>query len=238
MSDDRTSLSHIAIIMDGNSRWAKERSVSRKKGHQRGAEVAKNITLACRDMGLDYLTLYAFSSENWNRSKKEVSDLMGILRYYIRYEFSKLHKENIRIVVIGDRARLDPDIQKDIESCEETTKSNTGLTVCLALSYGSREEIAHAVRHVANQVAEGIVDPSMITADDIAGYLYTASFPDPDLLIRTSGESRISNFLLWQLAYTELFFTDTLWPDFSKEELSAIMANYQMRERRFGGRID
>lgn len=222
--------------MDGNSRWAKENGLPRKAGHRRGAEVAKIIAKAARNAHVKYLTLYAFSSENWNRSEEEVSDLMGILRFYIRHELMKLHEENIRVQVIGNRDRLDKDLQKDILTCEQKTANNDGMTVCIALSYGGREEITQAVCAIAKKVEAGILHPSSISETDIEQHLYTHTIPDPDIFIRTGGESRISNFLLWQLAYTELFLLPTYWPDFTAEHLNEVIDAYHQRERRYGGR--
>ncbi|ARJ65439.1 di-trans,poly-cis-decaprenylcistransferase [Magnetospirillum sp. ME-1] len=225
---------HVAIIMDGNGRWAKARGLPRTAGHKRGAEAVRRTVEAAREMGVSYLTLYAFSSENWKRPAGEVTDLMGLLRLYLRNEVNNLHKNGIRLKVIGDRNRLGADIVRLIEDSEAKTAGNTALTLLLALSYGGRQEIVEAARSLARDVAEGRISPDSIDEESINARLTTAGVPDPDLIIRTSGEQRISNFLLWQGAYAELVFQDTLWPDFGRNELEAAIRDFHGRDRRFG----
>jgi undecaprenyl diphosphate synthase len=225
---------HVAIIMDGNGRWAKARGLPRTAGHKRGAEAVRRTVEAAREMGVSYLTLYAFSSENWKRPAGEVTDLMGLLRLYLRNEVNNLHKNGIRLKVIGDRNRLGADIVRLIEDSEAKTAGNTALTLLLALSYGGRQEIVEAARSLARDVAEGRISPEAIDEESINARLTTAGVPDPDLIIRTSGEQRISNFLLWQGAYAELVFLDTLWPDFGRNELEAAIRDFHGRDRRFG----
>jgi undecaprenyl diphosphate synthase len=227
---------HVAIIMDGNGRWAAQRKLPRAAGHRRGAQAAKDAVMTALDLGIEYLTLYSFSSENWNRSAEEVGDLMGLLRYTMQQEEKNLTKLGVRLRVIGDRERLPADILSTIDGFEGRSAENTRLTVVVALSYGSRAEIAHAARRLAEQAARGEIDPSAIDEAAVAANLYTSDIPDPDLLIRTSGELRISNFLLWQLAYSEFVFTDAYWPDFGKEAFTAAVRSFGSRERRFGGR--
>jgi undecaprenyl diphosphate synthase len=225
---------HVAIIMDGNGRWAKARGLPRTAGHKRGAEAVRRTVEAAREMGVSYLTLYAFSSENWKRPAGEVTDLMGLLRLYLRNEVANLHKNGIRLRVVGDRSRLSRDINALIDESEAKTANNTALTLVLALSYGGRQEIAEAARLLARDVAMGRLDPESIDEDALAARLYTADIPDPDLLIRTSGEKRISNFLLWQSAYAEFVFTDVLWPDFDRTHLEDAIRDFHGRERRYG----
>ena len=225
---------HVAVIMDGNGRWARARGLPRVEGHRRGAESARAVIKAAAKAGVKYLTLFGFSSENWKRPEGEVSDLMGLLRLYLRKELASLHKQGVRFRVIGERSRLPGDVQDMIEAAEQRTKDNTGLNLIIALSYGGRAEIAAAARRVAEMVRDGALDPADINEDTFATYLETADIPEPDLLIRTSGEQRISNFLLWQCAYTEFVFTDTLWPDFDARAFDAAIADFRSRERRFG----
>ncbi len=225
---------HVAIIMDGNGRWAKARGLPRTAGHKRGAEAVRRTVEAARELGVSYLTLYAFSSENWKRPAGEVTDLMGLLRLYLRNEVNNLHKNGIRLKVIGDRSRLGTDIVRLIEDSEAKTAGNTALTLLLALSYGGRQEIVEAARALAHDVAKGLISPDSVDEDAINARLSTAGIPDPDLIIRTSGEQRISNFLLWQGAYAELVFMDTLWPDFGRNELEAAIRDFHGRDRRFG----
>ncbi len=226
--------SHVAIIMDGNGRWARSRGLPRVEGHRRGAEAVRRTITAAAKAGVSYLTLFGFSSENWKRSSDEVQDLMGLLKYYLNREVTELHKNNVRFRVIGDRARLGNDIVNLIERAEEKTDANTGLTLILALSYGGRAELAKATRAIAQDVADGRITVEQINEDVVASRLYSQDIPDPDLLIRTSGEHRISNFLLWQLAYAEFVFIDTLWPDFTEKEFNDAIVQYLGRERRFG----
>lgn len=225
---------HVAIIMDGNGRWAKARGLPRAAGHKRGAEAVRTAVEAAIDLGVSYLTLYGFSSENWKRPLEEVGALMALLRLYLRSEIADLHRNGVRLRVIGDRARLDKDIVALIEDGEALTKDNRRLTLVLALSYGGRQEIAIAARRLAEEVAAGRLAPDQIDEAAVARNLFTADIPDPDLLIRTSGEMRVSNFLLWQTAYAEMVFTETLWPDFSPQDLAAAVSAYQRRERRYG----
>ena len=225
---------HVAIIMDGNGRWAKARGLPRTAGHKRGAEAVRRAVETARELGVSYLTLYAFSSENWKRPEGEVTDLMGLLRLYLRNEVKTLHKNGIRLRVIGDRTRLGPDIVSLIEESEAKTAANTALTLILALSYGGRQEIIMAAQALARKVAQGEISAEAIDETALSGQLYTADIPDPDLVIRTSGEQRISNFLLWQCAYSELVFLDVLWPDFGRSDFEAAIADFQGRERRFG----
>lgn len=225
---------HIAIIMDGNGRWAVQHGMERIYGHQYGVQSVRNVTEACAEIGVKWLTLYAFSTENWNRPQKEVTALMELLVETIRQETPTLHKNNVRLLVIGDVGRLPEHSRMVLDKCLQETSSNTGLRLVLALSYSSRWEITQAFRTLACQIEEGRLTSQDITEQTIAKALNTKDIPDPDLLIRTSGELRISNFLLWQLAYTELYFTDCCWPDFGKEELYRAVVDYQQRERRFG----
>lgn len=235
-TDTKTALPrHVAIIMDGNGRWAAARGLTRIEGHKKGAEAAQRAVEAARDLGIPYITLFGFSSENWNRPAMEVDGLMGLLRYYLKKETDELHKTGARLRVIGDRARLPRDIVEMIEQAEKITKDNKGLTVVIALSYGGRQDIVFAAREIARAAAAGDVNPDDICEKAFASYLMTADIPDPDLMIRTSGENRISNFLLWQLAYAEMFFTNTLWPDFSRVDMEAALACYASRDRRYGG---
>jgi undecaprenyl diphosphate synthase len=225
---------HVAIIMDGNGRWAAARGLPRTAGHRRGAEAARTVVEAAVEMGVGCLTLYGFSSENWSRPRAEVSDLMGLLRYYLRSEVENLDRNGVRLRVIGDRGRLAPDIVSLIECAEQQTADNAQLQLVMALNYGGRHELVMATRALADAVAHGALRPDEIDETVVARYLYTDGIPDPDLLIRTSGEKRISNFLLWQLAYTEFVFVETLWPDFSKEHFANAIREFQGRERRYG----
>ena len=225
---------HIAIIMDGNGRWAKERGEDRLFGHLHGVESVRDIVEGCAELGINYLTLYAFSTENWDRPQNEVSGLMELLVETIRKEVPTLNKNNISLRVIGDIKMLPEAAKKELEDAILETAANTGLTLIMALSYSSRWEIINAVKQIAELVKNGYLQPGDITQDTLQHYLCTSSFPDPELMIRTSGEFRISNFLLFQLAYTELYFTPALWPDFRKENLYEALLEYQNRERRFG----
>ncbi len=225
---------HVAIIMDGNGRWAKTRGLPRVAGHQRGADAVRSTVIACRELGIGYLTLYAFSSENWKRPPAEVDDLMGLLRLYLRRELAELHRNGVRVRVIGDRTRLARDINALIDEAETRTASNRGLTLVIALNYGSRQEIVAACRQLVAGVADGTLSAKAIDEALFARHLQTVGIPDPDLVIRTSGEQRLSNFLLWQAAYAELCFIDTLWPDFNKQHLMDAVNEFNRRERRFG----
>lgn len=221
---------HVAVIMDGNGRWAKSRGLPRTAGHKKGADALRGILNACRAHGVSYLTVYAFSSENWRRSESEVSDLMELLQHYLSQELQTLHENGVHLRFIGDRSMLSPVIQNQLADAEALTTRNTGFYFIIALSYGARQEITRAVKKI---VAQGIRAED-ITEETIAGALDTAGLPEPDLLIRTGGEERMSNFLLWQSAYTELYFTDILWPDFGKKEFAAALDNFATRERRYG----
>jgi len=225
---------HIAIIMDGNGRWAKARSLPRIAGHRRGAEAARRTVIAAAELGVPYLTLFGFSSENWKRPRSEIQDLMGLLRYYLHGEIAELHRNGVRLKVIGDLGKLEPDIISLIEHAEATTRDNSRIILTIALSYGARAEIIAAVQEIARQVVSGSLATTAIDEECFARHLFTAELPDPDLLIRTSGEQRISNFLLWQCAYAELVFLNTLWPDFGRAELERAIADYCGRQRRYG----
>jgi undecaprenyl diphosphate synthase len=228
---------HVAIIMDGNGRWAKQRSLPRIAGHRRGAEAVRRAVTAAGEFGIAYLTLFGFSSENWKRPAGEVDDLMGLLRHYIRAEIAELHTKRVRLRVIGDRTRLPADIVTLIDNAEALTAGNTGLRLTIALSYGGRAEITRAARDIAAAVKSGEIAPEQVDETLFARHLLTADIPDPDLVIRTSGEQRISNFLLWQTAYSELVFIDTLWPDFGKADLENALRDYHGRERRYGASV-
>lgn len=234
MTDNTTKLEHLAIIMDGNRRWAKAKGLPAALGHKKGAETLKTIVRAAGDLGVRYLTLYAFSTENWQREKSEVDSLMSLLRQYLKSELKELQENNVRIMFIGERAMLDADIVEQMAKIEKETHKNDKLTLCIALSYGSRQEMMGAVRKIATLAQRGDINVSEIDDKMFSDMLYTKDIPDPDLLIRTSGEQRVSNYLLWQIAYSELYFSPTPWPDFSKEELSKILVDFNNRERRYG----
>lgn len=225
---------HIAVIMDGNGRWARQRELDRVFGHQQGVNAVRNVIEAAAEMGISYLTLYAFSTENWGRPDEEVSALMGIMIQSLNKETETLIKNNIRMMTIGDVGRLAEDVKKRLYETIDLTSSCTGLNLVVALSYSSRWEITEAARNLAMDVKNGIVDIDSVNEKSFGKYLTTAGIPDPDLMIRTSGEMRISNFLLWQMAYTELYITEVLWPDFGKEDLYKAVIEYQKRKRRFG----
>ncbi len=225
---------HVAIIMDGNGRWAKSRGLQRTAGHKKGAKTTQDIVRACGELGIEYLTIYAFSSENWSRPQSEIDDLMNLLSFYISHELKTLVKNNIRLNVIGDKERLPEKVRKQVDKAEQSTVDNTGLCLQIALSYGSRQEIAHAMKEIAHKVELGEIVAESVDESVIEAHLFTKNVPDPDLLIRTSGEHRISNFLLWQLAYTELFFTEKMWPEFTREDLESAFENFAKRERRYG----
>ena len=225
---------HVAIIMDGNGRWAKARGLPRSAGHKRGAESVRKSVKGAISSGVSYLTLFGFSSENWKRPPDEIHDLMGLLRLYLKSEIKDLHKEGVRLLIIGDRENLDKDIIKLIQSSEEMTQNNTRLTLIIALSYGGRAEILHAAKQIAKDIAQGDLQISNIDENALSERLFTKDIPDPDLLIRTSGEQRLSNFLLWQCAYTEFIFIDTLWPDFAEVDFENAIKVFQNRERRYG----
>ena len=227
---------HVAIIMDGNGRWAAKRKLPRLVGHKNGVEAVRSVVRAARDLGLEALTLYAFSSENWKRPEEEVSDLMGLLRHFIKAEIKEFLANNVRLVVIGNYKALEPDIVKMIDDLITRTAHNSGTTLAIALNYGAQDELLRATRMLAAKAAKGEIDPQDIDEASINAALDTHDLPPLDLLIRTSGEQRLSNFLLWQVAYAELYFTDTLWPDFNGDELAKALDSFAARERRFGGR--
>ncbi|MDO4284033.1 MAG: isoprenyl transferase [Eubacteriales bacterium] len=235
METDRVIPQHVAIIMDGNGRWAKAKGLPRNMGHAQGARVVERILEDADHMGIRYLTVYAFSTENWSRPDPEVKALMNLLRTYMKTSLAKCAKNNVCIRVIGDKSRLDEDLQRAIAGLEEATKENTGIHFQIAINYGGRDEIVRGVRALGERIAAGELRPEEITEQMIAASIDTAGLPDPDLLIRTCGEERISNFLLWQGAYTELYFTQAAWPDFTKEELERAIDAYNRRERRYGG---
>lgn len=225
---------HVAIIMDGNGRWAKARGLPRVAGHKKGADAVRAVVEAAPGLGVTHLTLFAFSSENWRRPEEEVSALMGLLRLYIRSELGRLGENGVRLSFIGDRTRLDPDLVSLMIDAEQKTIENQGLHLIIAVNYGGRADIVQAARAFAAQTAAGLRSADSLTEDDLSGFLFTAGLPDPDMVIRTSGEQRISNFLLWQCAYSEFVFTDALWPDFTPQELKRCLSQFQARERRFG----
>ena len=226
---------HVAVIMDGNGRWAKQHGLPRIEGHRRGADSAREIIRAAGELGIKYLTLYAFSAENWNRPKDEVDALMKYLVHYLKTETSELNKNNVRLEVIGQIYRLPENVQEHLRKSMHTLAKNNGLTLIMALSYGSRIEIVEAARSIATKVKEGKLDPADINERVVSENLWTRHFPDPDVLIRTSGEMRVSNFLLWQISYAELVITPTLWPDFRKAQFYSALEDYARRHRRFGG---
>ncbi|MFP4194427.1 MAG: isoprenyl transferase [Desulfosalsimonas sp.] len=225
---------HVAVIMDGNGRWAKKRMLNRVKGHERGTETVRMVVRASRELGIRYLTLFAFSTENWQRPRSEVSALMTLLKRFVTSEAREMQDNDIRLNTIGEFDRLPEDVRQTLDETLEATRTNEGMCLTLALSYGGRTEITGAVRAAAAAVKEGRIGPGDITQESFGKYLYTAEMPDPELLIRTSGEFRISNFMLWQIAYAEIFVTPTLWPDFTREEYINILKDFQDRERRFG----
>ncbi len=228
---------HVAIIMDGNGRWAKARGLPRTEGHRRGVEAVRRAIRHAADIGVSYLTLFSFSSENWARPASEVADLLGLLRLFIRSDLAELKANNVRVRIIGERDSLRPDLCKLLKDAEDGTRDNTGLTLVVAFNYGARDEIARAARKLAEAVANGALSPDEITIDAVSDALDTAKIPDPDLIIRTSGEQRLSNFLLWQAAYAEFVFVPVLWPDFDAAAFDAAIADFMNRERRFG-RVD
>lgn len=234
MTDSTNKLQHIAIIMDGNGRWAKKRGLPRSVGHKKGAEVVKEITRVAGELGVKYLTLYAFSTENWQRDPEEVATLMGLLRDYLKSDLKEIQENGVRIIFIGERQMLDADIVEQMAKIEAETAHNDKMTLCIAISYGARQEIVNAARKIAVLARRGDILPEDVDIKMFSDMLYTKDVPDPDLVIRTSGEQRISNYLLWQIAYAEFFFTPTLWPDFGKEELERIINDFNTRERRYG----
>jgi len=228
---------HVAIIMDGNGRWAAARGLPRVEGHRRGVEAVRRTVRAATDIGIQYLTIFSFSAENWTRPASEIGELMGLLRRFIRNDLADLHKANVRVRVIGEREGLAPDIARLLIEAEELTRENDGLTMVVAFNYGARQEIVRAARRLAEEVAAGVLKASDIDLDRLTQALDAPDLPDPDLIIRTSGEQRLSNFLLWQSAYAELVFVPTYWPDFDRAALEGAIREYQQRERRFGGLV-
>ena len=228
---------HVAIIMDGNGRWAAARGLPRGEGHRRGVEALRRTVRAAGEIGIRVLTIFSFSSENWSRPASEISELMGLLRRFIRNDLAELHSNNVRVRVIGEREGLDPEIRNLLKDAEELTRNNTGLILVVAFNYGSRQEIARAAQRLAVAVKQGKIAPEELTADLIGQHLDLPELPDPDLIIRTSGEQRLSNFLLWQAAYSELVFLPIYWPDFDRAALENALAEYRRRERRFGGLV-
>jgi undecaprenyl diphosphate synthase len=226
---------HVAIIMDRNGRWARKRLLPREAGHVAGVSAVREVVRAATDIKLEYLTLFAFSSENWKRPKPEVNALMGLFRGYFRSDLDELHSRGVRVRIIGNRERVAPDIHRMIEEAESRTVGNAGLNLTFAFDYGGQEEIANAARELARAAKEGRLDPETITPELLATRLFTGGLPEPDLVVRTGGEHRLSNFLLWQSAYAELLFVDTLWPDFGRKELLEALDNFALRERQFGG---
>ncbi|CAI3947331.1 Undecaprenyl pyrophosphate synthase (UppS) (PDB:1X07) [Commensalibacter communis] len=236
LSEPKSLPRHVAIIMDGNSRWAEAKSLPRVAGHKEGAQAVKRCIKAAIRNNIPWLTLYAFSSENWRRTPEEVADLTALLRYYIKFEARKLHKEGVCVRIIGDSARFDEKLQREFKAIEQLTENNTRLILTLALSYGGRGEIIQAVQRIASDVQANKISLAQVTEDVFAQYLFAPDIPDPDLIVRTSGECRLSNFLLWQSAYAELVFVQTLWPDFNEEHFNHILNIYVRRDRRFGSR--
>lgn len=226
---------HVALILDGNGRWAKKRGLPRQFGHKKGCETVEQTVEDAARLGIKYLTVYGFSTENWKRPEEEVGALMQLFRFYAKRLLAMAEKNNVRVRMIGERSRFAPDIVEAINTLEEKTKNNTGMTFIIAVNYGSRDEITRAVRKIMTDCRDGKITPEEMNEEVFASYLDTAGIPDPDLMIRTSGELRLSNYLLWQLAYSELYVTDCLWPDFNKEELLNAIRQYNKRERRFGG---
>jgi undecaprenyl diphosphate synthase len=226
---------HIAIIMDGNGRWAAQRGLPRTEGHRRGVEALRRTVRAAAELGIRVLTIFSFSAENWSRPPSEIRDLMGLLRRFIRHDLADLHQSNVRVRIIGERDGLAADIASLLQEAEDLTRANTGLVLVVAFNYGSRQEIARAARRAAADVAAGRLQPNAVTTELLSRYLDAPDLPDPDLIIRTSGEQRLSNFLLWQAAYSELIFAPVYWPDFDRGALEGAIAEYHRRERRFGG---
>ncbi len=236
-SDGFETPRHVAIIMDGNGRWAAGRGLPRVEGHRRGVEALRKTVRAARELGIAFLTIFSFSSENWSRPQSEISDLLALLRRFIRHDLADLHRSNVRVRIIGEREDLARDIRSMLEEAEELTRANDGLTLIVAFNYGARQEIARAARRLAVEVANGRLSPDAISPELLAGQMDAPDLPDPDVIIRTSGEQRLSNFLLWQAAYSELVFVPLNWPDFDRAALEAAIAEYRRRERRFGGLV-
>lgn len=228
---------HVAIIMDGNGRWAAARGLPRGEGHRRGVEALRRTVRAAGEIGIKFVTIFSFSAENWSRPASEVRELMSLLRRFIRKDLAELHKSNVRVRIIGERQSLDPEIARLLVEAEDLTKGNDALTLVVAFNYGARQEIARAARRIAEQAAKGQLNPATIDVDTVGKFIDAPDVPDPDLIIRTSGEQRLSNFLLWQAAYSELVFVPGYWPDFDRAALEAAIREYQQRERRFGGLV-
>ncbi|AXK79836.1 isoprenyl transferase [Pseudolabrys taiwanensis] len=228
---------HVAIIMDGNGRWAAARGLPRVEGHRRGVEALRRTIRAAGEIGIQIITIFSFSAENWSRPASEVGELMGLLRRFIRNDLAELHKSNVRVRIIGEREGLEPDIDRLLTEAEELTRNNTGLVLVVAFNYGARQEITRAARRMAEQVAAGRMKPTEVTMEALSAFLDAPDLPDPDLIIRTSGEQRLSNFLLWQSAYSELVFVPTNWPDFDRATLESAIGEFRQRERRFGGLV-
>jgi undecaprenyl diphosphate synthase len=235
LSDGFGAPRHVAIIMDGNGRWAAQHGLPRVEGHRRGVEALRRTVRAAGELGIDYLTIFSFSSENWSRPAAEIGELMGLLRRFVRNDLADLHRSNVRVRVIGEREGLDPDIGRLLQEAEDLTRQNTGLVLLVAFNYGARQEIARAARRAAAEVAAGRLAPEAITAETLASHLDAPDVPDPDLIIRTSGEQRLSNFLMWQAAYSELVFLPIYWPEFDRRALEDAILEFHRRERRFGG---
>jgi undecaprenyl diphosphate synthase len=235
LSDGFGAPRHVAIIMDGNGRWAAQRGLPRVEGHRRGVEALRRTVRAAGELGIDFLTIFSFSSENWSRPPSEITELMGLLRRFVRNDLADLHRNNVRVRVIGEREGLDPDIGRLLQEAEDLTRANTGLVLLVAFNYGARQEIARAARRAAAEVAAGRLAPEALTAETLASYLDAPDVPDPDLIIRTSGEQRLSNFLMWQAAYSELVFLPIYWPEFDRRALEDAILEFHRRERRFGG---
>jgi undecaprenyl diphosphate synthase len=236
-TDDFGAPRHVAIIMDGNGRWAASRGLPRGEGHRRGVEALRKTVRAAGELGIGILTIFSFSAENWMRPPAEIRDLMGLLRRFIRNDLAELHSNNIKVRIIGERDGLAPDIRRLLEEAEDLTRHNTGLILVVAFNYGARQEIARAMRGIAEDVARGRLTPEAVTAELVASRLDAPDLPDPDVIIRTSGEQRLSNFLLWQAAYSELVFVPIYWPEFDRAALESALAEYRRRERRFGGLV-
>lgn len=228
---------HVAIIMDGNGRWARARGLPRTAGHRKGAEAVRRAVRGAAEQGVEFLTVFGFSAENWRRPPEEIDDLMWLLRRYLQSEIAELHKNDVRLRVIGERSRLAPDIVQLIADAEHATRDNNRLVLTIALNYGGRQEIVEAARKLAAQAASGTIAPAQIDAERLAAEFFAPDLPDPDLMIRTSGEKRLSNFLLWQAAYSEFVFLDKLWPDFDEQDMASAVAEFQRRERRYGAAV-
>lgn len=236
MEEEKKIPCHVAIVLDGNGRWAKQRHLPRKLGHKQGAKAVEDICEDAWNLGIKYLTVYAFSTENWSRSEDEVSAIMDLLRNYLKDCIKRSMKNNMRVRIIGDKTRLDTDIQEQIAELEKITSGNTGLNFTIAINYGGRDELVRAVKKYSEAVKNGKEEPGELTPEKLENYLDTAGMPPVDFFIRTSGEQRVSNFLLWQIAYAEMYFPEVLWPDFNKKELIKALEYYASRDRRFGGR--